>query len=55
MTSSQADRQLQKDLGFGCQHEYRQLKYRPEYISKKFEVKFYCIFCLETKDCDGEL
>jgi len=29
-----------------CEHEYRQLKYHPKYISRNFEIRFYCIKCL---------
>lgn len=29
-----------------CEHEYRQLLHYPKYISRHFEVRFYCIKCL---------
>ena len=33
------------ELGFGCVHEFRQLRYQPKYIARDFEIRFYCIFC----------
>ena len=36
------------ELGFGCVHEFRQLRYQPKYIARDFEIRFYCIFCTKV-------
>lgn len=36
---------IRDETGFPCKHEFRQLIFHPKYISRDFEVIFYCIYC----------
>lgn len=51
MSKNQIDERMTRiQLGFECVHEYRQLKFNPKYITRGFDVMFYCIFCTQVTE-----
>ena len=44
---------IRDEIGLPCMHEFRQLIFRPKYISRDFEVIFYCIYCLGITEQKG--
>lgn len=44
---------IRDEIGFPCKHEFRQLIFQPKYISRDFDVIFYCIYCLGITEQKG--
>lgn len=50
MENDKDNRELRDYITDKCKHEYRQLRFNPQYISRNYQVRFYCIFCLYITD-----